>query len=189
MEDTMKNGYQIHSDHSCPTESRTLLGEAMAHYGFIPNAIGAMAESPAVLEAYLTLENLLAKTAFTDAERHVLLLAITREYECSYCVAAHSAFAKMAGLPPKEVENLRRGQSLDDSRMEKLHRFAAKAVAGHGQVSDADVQELLAVGFNRRQVLEVLLLIANKLIAVYANRIMGTDLDAALQGESWTCAA
>ena len=185
----MKNGYQIHTDQTAPAESRAFLGQAMSHYGFIPNAIGAMAESPAVLGAYLGLDGLLGKTAFSDAERHVLLLAITREYECSYCVAAHSAFAKMAGLSQKEVEHLRRDQPLDDPRLEKLHRFAAKAVASHGEVGDADVQELLAAGFSRRQVLEVLLLIANKLIAVYANRIMGTDLDAALQGESWTRAA
>lgn len=188
-EDDMKNGYQTYTDQTAPAESRALLGQAQTHYGFIPNAIGAMAESPVVLEAYLALDGLLGKTAFTDAERHVLLLAITREYECSYCVAAHSAFAKMAGLPPEQVERLRRGMQLGDPRLEKLHRFATKLVAGHGQVSDKDVQELLAAGFNRRQVLEVLLLVANKLIAVYANRIMGTDLDAALQGESWTRAA
>jgi uncharacterized peroxidase-related enzyme len=185
----MKNGYQIHTDQTAPADSRALLGQAQAHYGFIPNAIGAMAESPAVLEAYLTLDGLLDKTDFTDAERHVLMLAITREYECSYCVAAHSAFAKMAGLSPDEVEHLRRDQPLDDPRLELLHRFAAKAVASHGEMSNADVQNMLAAGFTRRQVLEVLLLIANKLIAVYANRIMGTDLDAALQGETWTRAA
>jgi hypothetical protein len=34
-----------------------------------------------------------------------------------------------------------------------------------------------------------MLLIANKLIAVYANRVMGTDLDEVLQGESWAKAA
>ncbi len=62
-------------------------------------------------------------------------------------------------------------------------------VATHGHVSDRDVQRLLDAGYSRRQLLEVMLLIANKLIAVYANRVMGTDLDAALLGESWTRAA
>jgi len=185
----MKNGYQIHDDKTAPAESRPLLGEAQAHYGFIPNAIGAMAESPAVLEAYLNLDTLLGKTAFTAAERHVLMLAITREFECSYCVAAHSAFAKMAGLPPEQVEQLRRGAPLGDARLDQLYHFAGKMVASHGHVSDSDVQGLLAAGYSRRQLLEVTLLIANKLIAVYANRMMGTDLDAALQGESWTRAA
>lgn len=185
----MKNGFRIHDDRSAPAESHALLNQAQAHYGFIPNAIGAMAESPPVLQAYLTLDGLLSKTAFTDAERHVLLLAITREFECSYCVAAHSAFAKMAGLPAEQVEQLRRGKPLTDPRLEKLHRFAGKMVASHGEASDADVQALLAAGYTRRHVLEVLLLMANKLIAVYANRLMGTDLDAALQGEAWTRAA
>jgi uncharacterized peroxidase-related enzyme len=185
----MKNGYQIHDDSTAPAESRELLARAQAHYGFVPNAIGAMAESPPVLEAYLALDELLGKTAFTSLERHVLLLAITREFACSYCVAAHSAFAKMDGLPPEDVQRLRQGAELSDPRLEHLHRFAAKLVATHGQASDADVQTLLAAGYTRRQVLEILLLIANKLITVYANRLMGTDLDAALQTEAWTCAA
>ncbi len=185
----MKNGFQIHDASTAPAPSRALLGQARAHYGFVPNAIGAMAESPPVLQAYLSMDELLDKTAFTDTERHVLLLTITREFECSYCVAAHSAFAKMAGLAPDEVEQLRQGESLGDARLEHLRRFAAKMVATHGQVNDADVRVLLAAGYTRRHALEVLLLIANKLIAVYANRIMGTDLDAALQSESWTAAA
>lgn len=185
----MKNGYPIHTTDTAPLASQSLLSQAQAHYGFIPNAIGAMAESPAVLQAYLTLDELLGKTAFTDIEQHVLLLAITREYECSYCVAAHSAFAKMAGLAPEQVTRLRQGEPLLDKRLQQLQQFAARMVATHGNVSDADVQAMLTAGYTRQQILEVLLLIANKLIAVYANRIMGTDLDTALQSESWTHAA
>ena len=185
----MKNGYRIHDSHTAPAASRPLLEQARAHYGFVPNAIGAMAESPAVLQAYLSLDELTGKTALTGIERHVVLLAITREFECRYCVAAHSAFAKMDGVPPDQVERLRRGEALNDPRLEQLHRFAAKMVTHYGHVSDADVQALLAAGYTRRHVLEVMLLIANKLIAVYANRVMGTDLDEVLQGESWAKAA
>lgn len=182
----MKNGFHIHNAITAPPASRPLLQQAEIHYGFVPNAIGAMAESPPVLRAYLALDALLGETAFSGVERHVLLLAITREFECSYCVAAHSAFAKMDGLPPEQVQRLRHGEPLSEPRLERLHRFAANMIAGYGRVSDADVQSLLAAGYSRRHVLEVMLFIANKLIAVYANRVMGTDLDAALQGETWT---
>jgi alkylhydroperoxidase family enzyme len=95
----------------------------------------------------------------------------------------------MDGVPPDQVERLRQSESLSDPRLEQLHRFAAKMVTQYGRVSDADVQALLAAGYTRRHVLEVMLLIANKLIAVYANRVMGTDLDEVLQGESWAKAA
>lgn len=182
----MKNGFQIYNILTAPRESQPLLRQAEAHYGFVPNAIGAMAESPPVVQAYLALDALLGETAFSGVERHVLLLTITREFECGYCVAAHSAFAKMDGLPPEQVHRLRQGEPLSDPRLERLHRFAAKMIAGYGRVSDADVQSLLAAGYGRRHVLEVMLFIANKLVAVYANRVMGTDLDAALQGETWT---
>ena len=41
--------------------------------------------------------------------------------------------------------------------------------------------DFLALGFNRRNILVIITMLPNKLMAVYANRIMGTELDEALQ--------
>lgn len=181
----MKNGYTIHDQNTAPVAAQELLRTAGTHYGFVPNAIGAMAESPETLNAYLTLDALVGQTRFSDVERHVALLAVTRELECPYCVAAHSAFAKMAAVPASTVRRLRDGAPLDDPRLAAVQKFATALVRQQGHVSDQMVAAFLANGYSRRQVLELILLVANKLIAVYCNRIMGTDLDEALAAERW----
>jgi AhpD family alkylhydroperoxidase len=181
----MKNGYTVHDQSTAPVAAQELLQAAVTHYGFVPNAIGAMAESPVTLNAYLTLDALAGKTGFSDLERHVILLAVTRELECPYCVAAHSAFAKMAAVSDKTVERLRGGEPLDDPRQAALQDFVTILVRRQGNVSDREISAFLAHGYRRGHVLELILLIASKIIAVYCNRIMGTDLDEVLAAERW----
>ncbi len=182
----MKNGYQIYDETTAPLESSQMLAQVKEHYGFIPNALGAMAISPKALEAYMTLDGLVHGTTFSEQEQHVILLAVTNVGECPYCVAAHSAFAKMGGVSEQTVGRLRAGECLADEKLEILRQFSCQLVEKNGYVDEADIKAFLKGGYTREQVLEVILIYANKLIAMYANRIMGTDLDPALAPEKWT---
>lgn len=182
----MKNGYQIYDETTAPLESSQMLAQVKDHYGFIPNALGAMAVSPRALEAYMTLDGLVHGTTFSEEEQHVILLAVTSVGECPYCVAAHSAFAKMGGVSEQTVGQLRAGEALADPKLEVLRQFACKLVENNGYVDEAEINAFLDAGYTREQVLEVILIYANKLIAMHANRIMGTDLDQALAPEKWS---
>lgn len=182
----MKNGYQIYDENTAPLESSQMLAQVKEHFGFIPNALGAMAISPKALAAYMTLDGLVQGTSFTEEEQHVILLAVTRQGECPYCVAAHSTFAKMGGVPEQTVQQLRGGEPLADKKLEALRQFSSKMVDQNGHLAESDIEAFLNSGYTREQVLEVILIYANKLIAMYANRIMGTDLDQALAPEQWT---
>jgi len=181
----MKNGYQIYTENTAPLASSALLAKVKQHYGFIPNALGAMATSSKALEAYMALDRMVNETSFSDIERNIVLLTVTREGNCSYCVAAHTAFAQMDGVPGEIIEALREGRPLVDSRLEALHQFATAVAAHNGDVSEDEMDAFLDHGFSREQALEVVLIHANKVIAMQANRIMGTDLDQALSGARW----
>lgn len=181
----MKNGYQIYDEQTAPLASSGLLTQVREHYGFIPNALGAMAASAKALEAYMILDKMVKETSFSDLERNIVLLTVAREGDCSYCVAAHSAFAKMEKVPDEIIQALRDNQPLDDSRLEALHQFAAKVVARNGNLEEGDLDAFLESGYSREQALEVILIHANKAIAMQANRIMGTDLDQALKPAQW----
>lgn len=181
----MKNGYKIHNLSTAPAAAQPFMQSAAEHYGFLPNAIGAMAESPETLSGYLALDDLVSRTGLNDTERHVALLAITRELECPYCVAAHSAFAKIAALPEDMVSRLRSGDALDEPRLAALEAFTSALVRKRARVSDEEISVFLQSGYTRRNVLELILLVASKTIAVYSNRIMGTDLDHVLAPERW----
>lgn len=182
----MKNGYEIYDMNTASTEAKSVLEEVQAHYKFIPNALGAMVESPEAVKSYLKLDELAGQNSLTDEERHVAFLTISREYECHYCVAAHTAFAQMGQIDGTIIQRLREGKFLQDSKLEALQRFAGKLVKTNGQLADEDIANFLAHGYSRRNVLEIVAMVANKMIAVFANRIMGTDLDEALLPAKWS---
>jgi len=186
QEHKMKNGYQVYDETTAPLASSGLLNEVRLHYGFIPNALGAMAVSSKALEAYMILDKMVRETSFSNLERNIVLLTVTREGDCSYCVAAHSAFAKMDKVPEAIIQSLRDDRPLTDPRLEALHRFAARVVTQNGSLDESEVSEFLDAGFTREQALEVILIHANKVIAMQANRVMGTDLDQALTQSRWS---
>ncbi|MGW8248695.1 MAG: carboxymuconolactone decarboxylase family protein [Acidiferrobacterales bacterium] len=182
----MKNGYHIYDETTAPLASSGLLNQVREHYGFIPNALGAMAASSKALEAYMMLDKMVRETSFSDIERNVVLLTVTREGDCSYCVAAHSAFAKMDRVPEEIIQSLRDNTPLSDARLEALHQFAARVVTRNGNLEEDEINRFLDAGFTREQALEVILIYANKVIAMQANRVMGTDLDPALAQTRWS---
>lgn len=181
----MKNGYQIHTIGNTNAAAQAALEQVQAHYQFVPNALGAMAESPESVLAYLALDDLVNKNSLTSDQRHIAFLTITREYDCSYCVAAHTAFAQMGQVDMQAVQNVRDGKPLKDAKLEALRLFTTKMVQTGGNVSEADINTFLASGYTRRNILDIATMMANKLIAVFANRIMGTDLDDMLQPAEW----
>ena len=182
----MKNGYEIYNLENATPDSRDALVKVKEHYQFVPNALGALAESPESVLAYLALDDLVNKNSLTDEERHIVFLTITSEYDCSYCVAAHTAFAQMAKVDEQVIGNLRAGKPLSDPRQQALRKFVMTLVQTGCHVSEAEIDEFLGHGFTRRNVLDIITMISNKLIAIFANRIMGTDLDEMLKPAQWS---
>jgi len=181
----MQNGYHIYDLNTAREAAKPVLEQVKRHYQFIPNALGAMAESPEAVRAYLMLDEINGENSLGDIERHVVFLTISREHNCAYCVAAHSAFAQMGKVDGQIIQALRDGKPLADPALNSLQRLTTRLVQNGCHVSEQDIEEFIAAGFTRRHVLDIVTMIANKLIAIYANRIMGTDLDEALQPAKW----
>ena len=64
--------FTAHTLDTAPQASRQVLQNTEKKLGFIPSLYGAMAESPALLEAYQVLTALFDKTAFTVTERQLV---------------------------------------------------------------------------------------------------------------------
>ncbi|MDZ7790651.1 MAG: carboxymuconolactone decarboxylase family protein [Xanthomonadales bacterium] len=169
--------YTVHDKSSAPAEARALLEKAESAYGFVPNLLGIMAESPAMLEAYMTMNQIFEKTDFSASEQQVVLLAVSEDNECGYCKAAHTAIAAMQGVPEDVARAAADGSEIGDSRLEALRRFTGKVVSSRGNPSDADVSAFLDAGYERRHVLDVLVGVGMKTLSNYTNHIAETPLD------------
>lgn len=164
------------------------LRDAQAKLGFVPNMYGVMANSPGLFDTYVHgYERFRTLSGFTPAEQEVVLLAVSRENGCTYCVAAHSFVAdRMSGVPEAVTDAIRGGQPIPDARLAALHDFARTMVAKRGLPDKAEVDAFLAAGYSERQILEIVLAIAVKTLSNYANHLFHTPVDEAFACRAWT---
>ena len=177
--------FTLHTIETAPDDSRTQLAVIEKNWKFVPNLHRTLAESPVTLEAYGALFGLVTKSSLTPAEQQVAYLAINVLNECEYCTSGHSALARMAGVAPDVVEALRNAIPIADPRLQALRVFAEAVVTQRGLVGDTAVEEFLAAGFTKAQVLEVIMVVATKTISNYVNHITKTPLDGFMAATKW----
>jgi uncharacterized peroxidase-related enzyme len=177
--------FNVHTIDTAPDASRPLLEGAQKAFGFVPNLIGVLAESPAVAEAYLTLSQIFDKSSLTAVERQVAILAISRYNECDYCMAAHSVIAAMQKVPPDVIQAVRDDQPIADAKLEALRVFASAMVDKRGWLAEDEVAAFLEAGYSKAQVLEIVLAASLKTVSNYANHLAETPLDDAFASRAW----
>jgi uncharacterized peroxidase-related enzyme len=173
--------FDIHTLDTAPRTAHDDLRQVQETYGFIPNLLGELAESPATLSAYLSLQNHLNQSNFDKAEQLVLQLAISHENGCDYCQSAHATVAKQNDLEVEVVEALTNGDPLPHPRYNALAQFARDMVENRGELPQDRVNEFLTEGFTKAQVLEVILAVSMKTLSNYANHILETPVDTTFQ--------
>ena len=178
----------IHSPETAPKASRPFLENSKKRFGFVPNLLGALAESPLALEGYLSLAGLFARSSFTATERQIVSIAASAKNGCTYCVAAHSTMAAGERVAEDVIAALRDGEPLADARLQALRRFTEILVEKRGFAGDNQVQEFINAGYNREQVIEVLLGITQKTLSNYINHLADTPLDDAFAPQEWAAA-
>lgn len=177
--------FPVHDQQSAPTAAREALGAVSRLFGFVPNLIGVMATSPALVEAYLSLSAIFQKSSLSPVEQQVVLLATSRYHGCHYCMAAHSMGAEMAQVPAEVVEAIRSDQPIADAKLEALRSYVTQIVSRRGALGEQDVGALLAAGYEPAQALDVLVGVAQKVLSNFTNHIAETPLDSAFESKAW----
>ncbi|AZQ64067.1 carboxymuconolactone decarboxylase family protein [Flammeovirga pectinis] len=180
----MKN-FTIHTLESAPKESQPFLEEKVKAYGYLPNLTATLAESPELLEAYLMLHDFFVKTSFDKDELTVVWQAINVENDCHYCVPAHTAIANMMKVDPAITQALRDQTPLPTEKLEALRTFSLAMVRERGFVSDEELEAFYSVGYTHKNVLEVILGLAQKTISNYTNHVAKTPLDKVHSKYAW----
>jgi len=174
---------------TAPVASRPGLEAVRRQLGFIPNLFATFAESPTLLSGYLALDGAFNKGTLSPIERQMVLIAVSAENDCEYCVAAHSTVAGMLRANEETVRAVREGSAANDSRIDALVNFVRTVVRTRGNVSEGTAEAFLAHGFTKDQLGEVLLGIGLKTISNYFNALAGTPLDDAFKSQAWQATA
>ena len=172
-----KHAFQLHSLESAPEASREKLGQIKQKYGRVPNFFAVAAESPAAVEAYLSLSSTFQDSDLTPIEQQVVILAASAENKCGYCVAAHSRGAKAAGMADEVIKAIAEQRPLSEVRLEALRRFVSQVVEKRGWVADDEVRAFLSRGYTNAQLLDVMVGISMKTLSNYINHVADTPIE------------
>lgn len=180
----MRN-FMVHTKDTAPAGSHGVMDAYTERFGFVPNLVGILAQSPAALNGYAQTYALLGDTDFTPAEQQLLFLTISRSNSCGYCVAAHTVAGKMAGLDAEVVDAVRNDRPILDVKLAALSEFATKVVHKRGFVTHDDINDFLTAGYTQAQVMEVVLAVATKTLSNFINHMADTPLDDAFAAAAW----
>lgn len=177
--------FKLHDEQSAPAASRGLLEDSRKKFGFVPNLYGHMAESPALLRSYFDLSELFAASNLSPVQQQVVLLTVSRFHGCRYCVAAHSLAADMMQVPAEITDAIRDGRSIPDAKLQTLRVFTEVLLEQRAWLSTKQQEALLAAGYSRQQLLDVLVGVALKTLSNYTNHLTETELDEAFGARAW----
>ena len=153
-----------------------LLNGVKKKLGMVPNLISTMAQSPATANAYLGFSQTLAGGLLPARLREQISLTVGQANECGYCVAAHCAIGKNAGLSETDVVQARHGTATDEKAKTALV-FARKLVDNRGRVTDAEIEQLRSAGYGDGEISEIVANVALNIFTNYFNHVADTAID------------
>lgn len=169
---------------------KPLLDAVQAKLGVTPNMMRTMAQSPAVLEGYLSLSGALANGTIRGPLGELIALDVAEANGCAYCLSAHSFLGtNVANLNPEEIGAARSADSGDPKTRAAL-RFARQVNEQRGQVSDAQVQAVRDAGFEDAAIAELVAHVALNVLTNYFNNTAQTEIDFPVvrpEGETAAC--
>jgi alkylhydroperoxidase family enzyme len=177
--------FKIHDAASAPESAQPLLQNSLNAFGMIPNLHGVMAESPVLLEGYQILHGLAQKTSFDKDELTVVWQSINVEHACHYCVPAHSGIAKSMGVSEGVNEALRDETALPSEKLNILRTTTLEILRSRGHLSAETKQAFFAAGYSNQQILDIILVLSQKVMSNYVNHLADTPVDDAFKPFAW----
>ncbi len=135
-----------------PEDIRAICEETRAKIGFVPNVFLAYAQRPEHFRAFMHYHDLLMKGAsgLTRAEREAIVVAVSAENDCLYCVTAHGAALRILGKDAIVADQIATNWRTADlsPRLRAILTFASRVNEPGFVATDKELAELKAVGLS-----------------------------------------
>ncbi len=155
---------------------KTMLDGVHRGLGMTPNMFRVAAQSPATLEALTSLFGAVSKGRFNAKTREAIALTVSEIDRCDYCLSAHSALGKGAGLAPEDLDKARSAEA-SDPKLAALLALARQITEKRGRVTDAEVAAGRRAGLEDAEILELVTNVALTTFTNYMNEVASTEID------------
>jgi uncharacterized peroxidase-related enzyme len=144
--------------------------------GMVPNFLRVLANSPVALEAFLGLHKIASEGVLDEQTRERIALTVAQENGCQYCVSAHTAIGRKAGLDNVEIAANRTGTSQDEKAAAAVS-FAHTVVEHKGQVSAAELLAIRNAGYSEAEIVEIITHVVMNVLTNFIGTISQVEID------------
>ena len=157
-------------------EAKRLLDAVQNGLGMVPNFIRVLAQSPAALHGFLGLHGIAGAGELDPKTRERIALAIAERNACQYCVSAHTAIGRKAGLDNGEM-TLNRSATSSDPKAAAALAFAKALVDDMGEVTKAEFDAVRAAGHTDGEIVEIIAHVALNVFTNLIGKATQVDID------------
>jgi uncharacterized peroxidase-related enzyme len=142
-----------------PDDIRTVYETNRAKIGFVPNVFRAYARRPEHFRAFMGYHDVLMKGpgGLSRAEREAIVVAVSAENRCQYCMTAHGAALRILGtdvpLAEQIVNNWRTAELTP--RWRAMLAFASRVNEPAFAATDEEIAAMHEAGFSDDDVWDV----------------------------------
>lgn len=157
-------------------DQKPLLDAIQADLGMVPNFLKVLAHSPAALRAFLGLHGISGDGELDPQTRERIALAVAEQNACQYCVSAHTAIGRKAGLDADEILANRQGSSEAPKAAAAL-AFAQALAENTGEVTDAEVAAVRDAGHSDAEIVEIITHVAMNIFTNILGKATQIEID------------
>jgi uncharacterized peroxidase-related enzyme len=155
--------------------NQAIFDHMQSAFGMVPNLYASFAYNETALADYLALQN--RKSTLSAKEREVINLVVSQVNDCKYCVPAHTAVSKMHGFTDEQVLEIRRAQVSFDAKFNALAKFVKETTINRGRPSEQALNNLFEAGYNKANLVDIMMVIGDKIISNYFHNIIQIPVD------------
>lgn len=178
---TKESRFQVHDELTAPERSVPILKGALAGGGQLPNFIGVLGGSPAVLRAYARFRSELRNGRLPYATQQRIALAVAEHQGSEYALTTLGRTARDAGIGLDEIALAREFDSRDE-KQSILLRFVKSLVESDGTPPKHVLEETREAGWDDEEILEAIAHVALASFGNLVTRAAEVPLDGSTEG-------
>jgi uncharacterized peroxidase-related enzyme len=181
MTTTATRTFTVPSRNEVSANNQSIFDNLQKGLGFVPNLYAYFAKNETALPDYMALQN--RKSSLKAKEREVINLVVSQINGCRYCQSAHTVLGKMNGFTEEQVIELRKGSASFDSKLDALVKFAGSVAENRGHATIDAKEAFFAAGYTEANLIDVVIVIGDKIISNYIHNLTGFEIDFPLADE------
>lgn len=147
--------------------ARPILEAAKKKMGMVPNLYATIGYSSAALKSMLDTDAALShENSFSAKDREAINLIVSQVNHCDYCLAAHTALAKMRGFSEAETLDIRRAE-FADHKLNTVILLAKDISENKGAADPSALQSFFDEGYDEKSLIELIALISLRTFTNY----------------------